>query len=622
MFQFIQALKKNSVFRFMSSVRMAVPLMVVLGVVVAIGTVYESLYSAQVASILIYRATWFQALLGLLWLNILCAALSRIPYKIHHTGFVITHIGLLTLLIGAQITASYGIDGQLRVPEGESNRKVSLPELTLKAVSAKANVSLDYKLKRSLSPKTESQLGFSELKSRTGIIVDRFLPYVSVEQGYSDNPAAPAAVALQFHLKGPFFGTSEWLHINDRPEAQMGPAIFKLVIDDAAKAPSAGNPKAEVAPKLGSPISTMPALVIKDTSGQEIGRVSIKDLRGKPQTVKGVKLIFERLLDNAQVSDNKLVDRGAPAINPAVEFKVEFKGKKLREVAFAKFPEFSLLQGNGLGVSFAYEIPGLSGAGEVEQTAAPQNELKDELKNRVEFHVPSSVAGHEGSGLGQGNQAITIALYKNGSQVSSKKVAIGEVLQTPWMGIEIKVESVLSHGATTETIKAVEEAPKGGFLPSAVFMRTEGAAPDKGVWIVEGDFKNIQTQLGSFDLYYGEDSIDLPFSIHLDQFRKKDYPGSETPMSFESTIRLEGIAEPVEVKMNEPYRHQGYLFYQSSYELNPGSPAASIFSVNKDPGRIIKYLGAIILMAGIVIFTVMRSRMYLDFTASRRQQRA
>ena len=109
----IQALNRNPLFRFLSSVRLAVPLMLAIAGVIAAGTIYESNYSASVARILIYQSWWFEGLMILLWLNIFCAMISRYPYKEFHTGFVITHIGLLTLLIGAQITATYGLDGQL-----------------------------------------------------------------------------------------------------------------------------------------------------------------------------------------------------------------------------------------------------------------------------------------------------------------------------------------------------------------------------------------------------------------------------------------------------------------------------------------------------------------------------
>src|SRR3989344_3127752 len=92
-------IQKNPIFRYFSSVRLAVPLMLIMLVTCAVGTVIESRYDAKIAALMVYRSWWFQVLLSLLWINILFAALSRIPFKKHHTGFVITHIGLLTLLI-------------------------------------------------------------------------------------------------------------------------------------------------------------------------------------------------------------------------------------------------------------------------------------------------------------------------------------------------------------------------------------------------------------------------------------------------------------------------------------------------------------------------------------------
>jgi len=69
--KFLELAKKNRVFQFMASVKMAVPLMLGLAVIVAIGTVVESRYNAQLAGILVYRSSWFEALMVLLWINIL-----------------------------------------------------------------------------------------------------------------------------------------------------------------------------------------------------------------------------------------------------------------------------------------------------------------------------------------------------------------------------------------------------------------------------------------------------------------------------------------------------------------------------------------------------------------------
>ena len=120
----IQVVQKNRVFRFLSSVKLAVPLMFALLVSAAAGTVYESQYNAEIATVRVYRSAWFLTLLGLLLINIFSATVSRWPFKKHHTGFVITHIGLLTLLIGGMMTATIGIDGQLRVAQGGSDNEV------------------------------------------------------------------------------------------------------------------------------------------------------------------------------------------------------------------------------------------------------------------------------------------------------------------------------------------------------------------------------------------------------------------------------------------------------------------------------------------------------------------
>ena len=85
-------------------------------------------------------------------------------------------------------------------------------------------------------------------------------------------------------------------------------------------------------------------------------------------------------------------------------------------------------------------------------------------------------------------------------------------------------------------------------------------------------------------------------------------------MSFESTITLDRSPQSIDIMMNEPLHYQGFTLYQSSYDISPGKRKASIFSVNRDPGRWVKYIGAIILVFGIAIFTVMRSRWYLQRT--------
>jgi hypothetical protein len=103
----------KKIFGFLSSVRLAVILLAVLIVATAIGTIYESSFDAKVARAYVYEAPWFNAWLILLGVNLACAAFSRYPWKKHHAGFVITHAGIITLLIGAVIGRIWGVEGTM-----------------------------------------------------------------------------------------------------------------------------------------------------------------------------------------------------------------------------------------------------------------------------------------------------------------------------------------------------------------------------------------------------------------------------------------------------------------------------------------------------------------------------
>ncbi len=103
----------NKIFRFLSSLRLAVILLAVLIVATAIGTICESRFDAKVARAYVYDAPWFDGWMILLAVNLAAAAFSRYPWKKHHTGFVITHAGIITLLLGAVVGRIWGIEGTM-----------------------------------------------------------------------------------------------------------------------------------------------------------------------------------------------------------------------------------------------------------------------------------------------------------------------------------------------------------------------------------------------------------------------------------------------------------------------------------------------------------------------------
>lgn len=106
----------------LASMYLAVVLLISLALVLAWATFVERDYGTEAVHFAIYDAWWFAALLGLLGVNVLCAALIRFPWRRYQTGFVITHAGILVLLVGCIYSASGGIDAQMPILEGGIGR--------------------------------------------------------------------------------------------------------------------------------------------------------------------------------------------------------------------------------------------------------------------------------------------------------------------------------------------------------------------------------------------------------------------------------------------------------------------------------------------------------------------
>src|SRR5947199_1041700 len=111
--------QRNSIFEFFASLKLAVVLLAVLIVAAIAGTIYESSFDAKVARAYIYGAPWFNLWLVLLGANLACSAFSRWPWRKHHLAFLITHLGIITLLIGSLIGRIWGVEGTITLFKGE-----------------------------------------------------------------------------------------------------------------------------------------------------------------------------------------------------------------------------------------------------------------------------------------------------------------------------------------------------------------------------------------------------------------------------------------------------------------------------------------------------------------------
>jgi cytochrome c-type biogenesis protein CcsB len=125
------------------------------------------------------------------------------------------------------------------------------------------------------------------------------------------------------------------------------------------------------------------------------------------------------------------------------------------------------------------------------------------------------------------------------------------------------------------------------------------------IHIREGETQNtISVQTGE-----GGELQELPFSLELLKFTLTRYPGSSSPSSYESHLRIhpqpskEGLPnEPSfekKVSMNNVLDYEGYRFFQSSFDQDE---KGTILSVNRDvAGRNITYTGYSLLVLGFIL---------------------
>lgn len=289
----------------LASLKLAVFVIVGLASSLAAATFIESLYDTRTAQYWIYRSPWFAALLLLLGINILASALSRLPWKPRHLPFLLAHVGILTLLTGSFLTQKYGLDGSLRVSEGEATSVVELEDMAL--------IILDgVNATRVPIPWIPPEVEFKKLslKSRGypyDLTIDQYMTHA--QPNYNFIPAAVSAMAkpaVKLQLQGGRMAIKQdfWLWGGDPSWAsvQAGPASLILAPEDTSISKidvPKGRPSLIVQAEKDGKIHY---LAISSDGKKVAGHLSAKQAEGytlDPSWRGGVKIIFEKSLSKA-----------------------------------------------------------------------------------------------------------------------------------------------------------------------------------------------------------------------------------------------------------------------------------------------------------------------------------
>lgn len=153
--------KRNPLWRLihlLGSLKLALLLLATIAIACAVATFTESRFDSGVARVWIYKAPWFIAWLGVLCINLFAVTLTRWPWQKKHTGFIITHYGIILLLIGAVIGSKFGYEGNVTLrTDGQPQQRIITDRSCLQVESpADSYLYLLPLDTRFLNPSTES----------------------------------------------------------------------------------------------------------------------------------------------------------------------------------------------------------------------------------------------------------------------------------------------------------------------------------------------------------------------------------------------------------------------------------------------------------------------------------
>ena len=112
----------------LSSLKLAVILLVLLLLGLAAGTIIESQAGVAIAGRLVYFAPWFLGLQALFVVNLVASIVTLFPWGSPRIGYLVTHSSMVLILLGALVTFFFKTEGQIGLWEGTAGNTIDQVE--------------------------------------------------------------------------------------------------------------------------------------------------------------------------------------------------------------------------------------------------------------------------------------------------------------------------------------------------------------------------------------------------------------------------------------------------------------------------------------------------------------
>ncbi len=176
----------------------------------------------------------------------------------------------------------------------------------------------------------------------------------------------------------------------------------------------------------------------------------------------------------------------------------------------------------------------------------------------------------------------------------------GRPIQLPWMGFELRLEDHSENEVPTLVPEYTLPIQSEGSVIVGNQKSVEIEVQGIKYWITDQRPLALMINGIKHEFRVAQKEIKLPFEFSLNRFKMDKDPGTNSPASYESFVRLFTDKGPSihHIYMNNPLKYSGFTFYQASYFQTRQGQYGSILSANVDPGRPFKYLGSLFLVFG------------------------
>ncbi|MDB9527305.1 cytochrome c biogenesis protein ResB [Oscillatoria sp. CS-180] len=548
---------ESRLIRFLSSIRLAVPLLVAIALILVGATFYESEVGSATVQRDIYKSAWFGALMFLLAVNLGLSTLSRFPWKgPRKLGFALTHWGLVIIIAGSAAVIHLSTEGMLlvRTDSGPGNQIRVEGDLLEVIAPRQTRQQADIFIRPDGSVYPHefaglTLLGYSESAIKTVQFVDG---------GAVDNPAVK--IRLQSDRMGQTL--DRWLAVAPAGYSQMdiGPAHLEIF---------AAATEAERRHLLSPP----------SAPESRYGELKVGDrVFDIEQTLgRSIAIRPDTTLEVTNVWPDFRLEGGQPASassqfhNPAIQVTL-VQGETQEQwfvFANAEFPP--VRSGNAIDLTLTYEAPQQSPTDYFRIVTTPDHHI---------FYAAASSKG-----------------FKSGAFSPDEAIAPG------WADFQISLVDQLTQAQVQRQVVPVTPVADGAITDAGSPALHVAIPGGQEFWLPWGEPTTLETPTSDYFAAFSPKMIQLPFYVKLNDFIVERNEGSESVAMWTSQVTLfdpqTDTAVNRAVWMNHPTWFRGWKLAQASW--NPGDLQQSTLQLKREPWWVtaLTWTGSVLVVLGI-----------------------